>query len=370
MTLSRYKPRVVILGGGYAGLSAALELPSHVYDVTLIDQRPAFLDVARLQLTAHQPIEDLQIPFTEIAAKHGWRFIQGSAEPSPANLAAWHQAHQLSVNGEPLPFEFLIVATGSRGAVLPQSSAAINLEQLKHTGALPYLDTLRTQPKPWKLAVIGGGPTGIQFLFELVSALKNEAVEISFIDAERQLLSGFPAAFHQGIQERLKQRPQVNYFPATLCQQLDEHAIQLQQGNQVFEIKADLILQFIGVLPNPNLACDRFGQITLPASGAPRVLEGIFAAGDCGRFDGPGLNRLSAQAASRKGRLVATNVRHLARGQPLEVYQHREVGYFLSLGTGDGLGWMAQENRIVGGQLAWAIKEVTERQFALKLRWP
>ncbi len=366
MNLPRYRPRVVILGGGYAGLSAALEFPPAVYEVILVDQRAAFLDVARLQLSVNKPLKELEIPFETLAVRHHWQFIQAHVTVTPDALVNWHRERALSLDGTSLSFDYLIVTTGSKGAVLPNSEAAINLEQLKQTGAMPYLASLRQQPKPWKIAVIGGGPTGIQFLFELATAFKPDEVEINFIDAERQLLSGFPSAFHQGIQERLKQRAQIHYFPATLCQRLDQHQLTLQQGNESFSIHANLILQFIGVLPNPNLQCDRFGQIIIQN----QVLDGVFAAGDCARFDGPGLNRLSAQAASRKGKIVAANVRHHARGQTMETYQHREIGYFLSLGAGDGMGWMMQENRVVAGQVAWAIKEVTERQFALKLLWP
>lgn len=95
------------------------------------------------------------------------------------------------------------------------------------------------------------------------------------------------------------------------------------------------------------------------------LLENVFTAGDCSRFDGNGLNSMSAQAAVRKGKAVAANIARALSGRKLERYNYREVGYFLSLGYWDGLGWIGLPGNVLSGLPALAIKEVIEAQFDL-----
>jgi NADH dehydrogenase len=51
----------------------------------------------------------------------------------------------------------------------------------------------------------------------------------------------------------------------------------------------------------------------------------------------------------------------------LEPYLHRDLGYVVSLGPTDAVGWLALEGNVVGGMPAMLIKEAVEAQYDLLL---
>jgi NADH dehydrogenase len=94
----------------------------------------------------------------------------------------------------------------------------------------------------------------------------------------------------------------------------------------------------------------------------------VFAAGDCSRYRLPGSNALTAQTAVRKGKLAARNIlRHSGRIRLLEPYWHQDLGYVISLGPSDAVGWIALERNIVAGLPAAVVKEIVEAQYDLLL---
>ena len=98
------------------------------------------------------------------------------------------------------------------------------------------------------------------------------------------------------------------------------------------------------------------------------VCWALFAAGDCARYAGGGLDAMTAQAAVRKGKLVAENIRRLSRHEPLAAYDYQALGYFLSLGPLDGIGWLGSPGNILSGAPAFTVKIAVEAQFNLFLR--
>jgi NADH dehydrogenase len=70
----------------------------------------------------------------------------------------------------------------------------------------------------------------------------------------------------------------------------------------------------------------------------------------------------------RKGKLVARNIlRHSGLLKILEPYLHHDIGYVVSLGPADAVGWLALENNVVTGIAAHVIKEIVEAQYDLLL---
>jgi NADH dehydrogenase len=98
-----------------------------------------------------------------------------------------------------------------------------------------------------------------------------------------------------------------------------------------------------------------------------QLLQEIFSAGDCADYAGNGLNQLSAQAAVRKGKLVAHNIRNLNAGRGLHRYRYQEKGYLLSLGSVDAVGWLGLRCNLIKGFAANVLKEAMESQYNLYL---
>ena len=118
----------------------------------------------------------------------------------------------------------------------------------------------------------------------------------------------------------------------------------------------------MGLRGNPAfLSADACGRLLL--RGQPN--ERVFVAGDCSDYSGAGLNSKSAQAAVRKGRHVASVIRRLETGRKPGCYSAQELGFFLSMGTLDGIGWMGTRSGVVTGLPAFAIREAIEARYDL-----
>ena len=60
-------------------------------------------------------------------------------------------------------------------------------------------------------------------------------------------------------------------------------------------------------------------------------------------------------------------MRHSSRLKLLEPYLHQDLGYVLSLGPRDAIGWIGLQANVVGGAPAVAVKELVEAQHELLL---
>ena len=77
---------------------------------------------------------------------------------------------------------------------------------------------------------------------------------------------------------------------------------------------------------------------------------------------------MTSQSALRKGKTAAKNI--LLKAGFLKFclpYMHHDIGYLLSLGPNDGVGWIGNKNNIVSGLPAFIAKEAIEAQYDLLL---
>jgi NADH dehydrogenase len=77
-----------------------------------------------------------------------------------------------------------------------------------------------------------------------------------------------------------------------------------------------------------------------------------------------GSNLMTSQSALRKGRAVAKNI--LLKAGVLRFclpYMHQDIGYLLSLGPSDAIGWIGSKNTLVSGLPAFMAKEAIEAQY-------
>jgi NADH dehydrogenase len=106
-----------------------------------------------------------------------------------------------------------------------------------------------------------------------------------------------------------------------------------------------------------------FGQVEVEG----KLFTDIFGAGDCADYAGNGLNHLTAQAAVRKGKLVAHNIRNLKAGRELRRYRYQERVYLLSLGSTDAVGWLGLHSNLMKDFTASILKDALETQYDLYL---
>ena len=363
--------RVVVLGGGYAGLTCLIELSKKdkSLELHLLDADADHCKITNLHKTFQHPLEKFTVSYAELAEKFHFTFHQHRLDFSEQDLAHWHKQQKLPLPQAELPFDWLVVATGASPIQLHAGPGSFGQNELRRGQGKALLENLLETGavEPIQLSLVGGGATGVQVLFELHEQLRRKRVpnKLRLIDQNQRLVPNLPEGAHKYIVKKLR-RAGIDYLPGTNYLGQTEAQIQLTElaTKHEFSLPSQQTLQFPGVSAAPStLKTNAYGQVM--SSGG--TLENILSAGDCSTFDSSGLNSLTAQAAVRKGKLVARNIVRLSGGEKPQAYRYQEKGHLVSLGALDAIGWIALRCNLVKGFPASVIKDGLETQYDLFL---
>ncbi len=364
-------PRVVVLGGGYAGLACLIELSKKdkSLELHLLDADADHCKITNLHKTFQHPLEKFTVSYAELANKFHFTFHQHRLDFSEQDLVLWQEQQKLPLAKKKLPFDWLVVATGATPLQLHAGSGSFGQNELRLGKGTALLENLidAGSVEPLQLALVGGGATGVQVLFELHEQLRRKRVpnKLRLIDQNQRLVPNLPEGVHKYIARKLR-RAGIDYLPGTNYLDHSDTQIQLAEleTGREYSLPCQQTLLFPGVSAAPTtLATNAYGQVM----SSERRLEHIFSAGDCSRFDSSGLNYLTAQAAVRKGKLVARNILQLSGGKKPQTYRYQEKGYLVSLGAIDAVGWIGLRCTLVKGSPASVIKDGMETQYDLSL---
>lgn len=363
--------KVIIAGGGYAGIAAMMTLYRYMpgAEITLIDPKAEHLKITHLHETFRYPLTDFLVPFSELTRQFGCRHIQNSLSITVDHLKQWQQAKCIQINEHTLPFDYLLVTTGAHSNWCDfGKQQVLQLDDFSRMAGpdllYPYLAA--SNDTETFITIVGGGATGIQFLFEIAGFLHRirSSCKLRLIDSSERVLHRFPAGFSRYVQTRLQEEG-IEFHPSVRFVGQQENQLLLEPGTtgHHFSLPSKLSLVFLGKQA-ATLTTNSFGQVMVDRD----ILTHIFAAGDCARYRSYGSNAMTAQTAVRKGKLAARNLlRHSGIIKLMEPYLHRDIGYVVSLGATDAVGWLAMENNVVTGMPALLIKEVVEAQYDLLL---
>ena len=370
--ISRHKQlKIVIVGGGYAGIAALVTFLRHMPDasITIVDGRSHHLKITHLHETFRYPLQDFLMPFSVLENRFGCRHVCATLTPEESTLQQWQYDKFIAVNDEILEFDYLLIASGSAIARMDKAKNIFDLDDFMATPGSNMLDSaLDTSEKGERsITVIGGGATGIQFLFEIAHFLRRQKIEskLRLIHGADRVLNQFMAGFSTYTQACMSDLD-IDFHPSTryLGQQAGRILLEENETGRKFDLPSTMSFLFLGKKPESFLLANAFGQVMVQH----KPLQNIFTAGDCSTYHSFGSNTMTAQSAVRKGQLVARNVlRHSGSLKLLEPYLHRDLGYVVSLGPMDAVSWLALEGNVVTGIPALMIKELVEAQYDLLL---
>ena len=368
-------PRVVIVGGGFAGLYAAKELDGAPVSVTLVDRlnyhlfQPLLYQVATAGLSAGniaQPIRYLLSGSRNIAVLL-------------AEVMAIDSAARMVVLDEgALPYDYLIVAAGARHSYLGRDdweAIAPGLKDLddaidiRRRVLLSFEEAEREPDEARRralltFAIIGGGPTGVELAGALVEltrdALAREFRSIDPADARIIILERGPrllAGFHEKLSVYTAQRLTalgVEVWTGTALTDMAPGVI--QAGTTRLEVHT--VLWAAGVRAS-SLGATLGAPVD--AAGRVRVLDDlsvpghpeVFVAGDLAALKNADGSWLPAMApvAIQMGRHAARNTLGLARGDSSRPFRFHDRGMMATIGRNAAV---AELGRLkFGGPLAW-----------------
>ncbi len=337
---------VAIVGGGYAGVAAAIELNRLGYgdDVTLFDARLRHQKITQWhKLARGRHAHHYEVAFSHLAQRFNFRFVHKAVDMKRVTT---DPAAELGRN-----FGAIILAHGSHTPAHPPG--VITLDQLRDDQASQHLVNNLAHES---IAVIGGGPTGVQFAFEF--AARGNSVDL--YEARDRLLPTFDAslgftalkaAYAAGIRVHL----------LTEFLRFENGSIICSAGGTEETRQTRHVLFVPGVKSTPAYTCDVYGRLEYQNGGR------FYAAGDNSHIPGPGLNTKSAQAAVRKGQHVARTVIADLTGKAARAYTYPELGYFVSLGPANAVGYVLSQKTAFSGPVALFMKEAIEKQYNLYL---
>lgn len=337
--------------------------------ITLVDPGSHHLKITHLHETFRYPLEDLLIPFSALANRFGCRHVRAKLMLDESMLRQWQSNKYLVVNNEILEFDYLLVASGAPAPQMQKSDTVLDLQDFMATAGSSLLDGIITASDSRKqsISVIGGGATGIQFLFEIAHFLRRRDADckLRLIHGEDRVLTQFHSSLSSYTHARMADL-EIEFYPHTrfLEQQGGDLLLRECETGREFDLPSSRTLLFIGKQPEVMFSANAFGQVLV--EGKP--LQNIFTAGDCSTYNSFGSNAMTAQSAVRKGMVAGRNIlRHSSVVKLLEPYFHRDLGYVISLGPTDAVGWLAAERNMVEGMPALMIKELVEAQYDLLL---
>ena len=372
----RSVPKVVIVGGGFGGLSAAKALGGKPVDVTLVDRcnhhvfQPLLYQVATATLSPG----DIASPIRWILRRHrNVRVLM--ADVAKVDVAG----RKLDLtDGGSLPYDYAIVAPGASHAYFGHDEWAQMAPGLKSLDdALEIRRRMLTaferaereedhdaRDRLLTFVIVGGGPTGVELAGTLAEMARRTIREefrtivtsrtrIVLVDAGPSVLAGFPEPLRDVAREAL-QRLGVEVVERTQVTAIDTGGVRL--GDHY--LPAGTIVWAAGVAASPLVATmgtplDRAGRaIVEPDLSIPSHPE-VFVVGDAAAFLHQGDRPLPgvAQVAMQGAAHVARTILRRVAGQPGETFRYRNYGHMAIVGRGSAVadfGWLR-----LTGFIAW-----------------
>jgi len=388
--------RVVIVGGGFAGLYAAKELGRDPrVDVTLVDRRNFHLFQPLLYQVATGAVSpgDIAQPLRSILRRNAnTSVILGEA------IGIDLDARQVLLSdGGPIPYDSLIVATGARHAYFghddwaPLAPGLKTLEdaiEIRRRILIGFEAAEREadleRRREWLgFVIVGGGPTGVELAGALgeiahdtlrrdFRTIDSQAARIVLVEALDRLLPTYPERQSRSAARQLE-RLWVTVRTGTRVIGVDEGGVTVQAEvadgvARQERIAARTVLWAAGVRAasfGPKVAeaagieTDRAGRVPvqpdLTLAGHPE----IFVCGDlaiCPQLNGrtvPGV----CQGGIQTGTYAARLIRRRLDGRTLPAFRYRDRGDVAVIGRLAGvtnIGWLGPLGR-QSGLLAWLL---------------
>lgn len=358
------KEKVLIVGGGFGGIKAALELASNAhFHVTLLTTNQDFRYYPTLYRTATGGRRsNTSIPLSEIFKDHRITVKHGEA------VSLDRKAKQITdAKGNTYNYDTLILSLGTVTNYFSIPGLEEHAFGIKsNEEALSFKNHLHEQLNDDKqpdlnYLIVGGGPTGVELAGALPAYLngimqkhdiKKRKINVHLIEAAPRLLPTLPKSTSRVVKRRLK-RLGVKVHTNMIVQ--GETGDELMAGGK--KLRSHTVVWTAGVSNNPFFANNNFVLMSRGKVATDVYLQsepGIFVLGDNANTPYSGL----AQTAVHDGTFVAANLKRRAKGKTMRAYKPKTpvaavpVGYLFAV--------VVYKKLRIHGWPGWLLREAAD----------
>ena len=363
------RPKVVILGAGFGGLTAARALDS-IADVTLVDRHnfQTFLPLLYQVSTAGLAADHVAYPVRGALRKTKVKFRMGSP------ISVDHKNKSVNIDSsEVLDFDYLIVALGSATNDFGIAGVADNTLGMKTVNEAlnirseimrRFEDLCRFEDDTrFSIAVVGGGPTGVE-MAGAIAELKRGPLTSDSADAAKNIdvyLVEAGARVLPALSPKLSERTRTDLEKLGV-KVLTNAAVKEVKPRQIIfadgsKIPSEVTVWAAGVKGEPAMkklsVPEENGRIAVDPTLQVTNYPYIFAIGDIAGAKGNDGRFLPmvAPVAMQQARFVAKQIERLSKNQALQSFKYVDKGSMATIGRHKAV--VEVKGIRIGGALAW-----------------
>lgn len=356
--------RVVVIGGGFGGLSVARALRRAPVEVTLLDRcnyhsfQPLLYQVATGSLSP----ANIASPLRHILKKHSNATVL-LAEATHIDV----NGHNVILSDGKIPYDTLVIATGASHQYFGHDDwekYAPGLKTIEDATSmrrriLLAFEAAERETNPEKLrewltfVIVGGGPTGAE-LAGALGEIANDTLRHDFrhidptktriilVEGTDRVLPSYPPRLSAAAKKMLE-KLSVTVHTGAMVTGIKEHQVTIHVEDHDEVIPTRTVLWAAGVLASPlgrvlekeaGAKLDRSARVIVePDLTIPGHPE-IFVIGDLANFSHQTGNPLPgvAQPAIQEGKYVAKAIRRRLQGQPPKPFHYLDKGTMATIG--------------------------------------
>ncbi|GAB4491578.1 MAG: NAD(P)/FAD-dependent oxidoreductase [Saprospiraceae bacterium] len=350
--------RVVIVGGGFGGLTLARKLAKSDFQVVLIDKNNYHQFQPLLYQVAMAGLEPSSIvfPFRKVFQKSKNVFVRVTKVLSINPLQ-----QEITTDIGTLRYDYLVLAIGAdtnwygnervRANAIPMKSVSEAL-YLRNTIFEDYERAVTAEGYEQRqrfldIVIVGGGPTGVEVAGSLAEMkrhiiakdyndLDSKEIDIHLVHSDKRLLNTMSEQASAKAELYLRELG-VQLWLDKVVTDFDGETVTIDDGTT---IRTDKVIWAAGVTGNkieglPTEAYSKGNRLKVNEFNQVFGTENIFAIGDIAfqtEEKWPNGHPQVAQVAIQHGALLAKNLRRLESGQTLQPFRYRDLGSMATIG--------------------------------------
>ena len=382
--VTKNKPRLIIIGAGFGGLTAAQSLKKADLDILLIDRtnhhlfQPLLYQVA----TASLAPGDIAMPVRAIFRK------QKNISVILGEVTRVDKDRQVIIldDKEELSYDYLLIATGTRHSYFGNDKWEDNAPGLKTLSdalkirekVLLSLEKAEREPDPEKrknklhFVIVGGGPTGVELAGSISEIVKRAVMRdfktvttddtsITLLEALPSILTGFDESLRQKATKMLG-RMDVRVLANTMVTDVNAEGVNTKTGF----IKSGNVIwaagnEASGLIRSLDVESGKAGRIPVKADMTIDGYPNIFIIGDAAIYtdqDGRELPAL-APVAMQQGRHVARLLSEDFSAGERPAFRYNDKGQMATIGRAKGVAQFGSL-KFAGftGWLLWSVVHI------------